>query len=74
VLDPAVNKPLLKRLLVVDGALPDPDPALIAVLRGQGIEVEVIRTNQDDHFSMLVPGTADFALIGPALLDIAGGR
>lgn len=74
VLDPAVNKPLLKRLLVVDGALPDPDPALIATLRGQGIDVEVIRTNQDDHFSMLIPGTADFALIGPALLNIAGGR
>jgi len=74
VLDPAINKPLLKRLLVVDGALPDPDPALIATLRGQGIDVEVIRVNQDDHFSMLLPGTADFALIGPALLDIAGGR
>jgi pimeloyl-ACP methyl ester carboxylesterase len=74
VLDPAVNKPLLKRLLVVDGALPDPDPALIASLRGQGIDVEVIRTNQDDHFSMLIPGTKDFALIGPTLLDIASGR
>lgn len=73
-LDPAINKPLLKRLLVVDGALPDPDPALVATLRGQGIDVEVIRVNQDDHFSMLLPGTADFALIGPALLDIAGGR
>jgi acetyl esterase/lipase len=73
-LDPAVNKPLLKRLLVVDGALPDPDPALLATLRGQGIAVEVIRVSQEQHFNMLVPGTADFAAIGPALLDIAGGR
>lgn len=73
-LDPAVNKPLLKRLLVVDGALPDPDPALVETLRGQGIAVEVIRVSQESHFNMLVPGTADFALIGPALLDIAGGR
>jgi acetyl esterase/lipase len=73
-LDPAVNKLMLKRLLVVDGALPDPDPALMATLRGQGIEAEVIRVSQEQHFNMLVPGTADFAAIGPALLDIAGGR
>jgi acetyl esterase/lipase len=73
-LDPAVNKPLVKRLLVVDGALPDPDPALIATLRAQGIDVTVIRVSQEQHFNMLVPGTADFAAIGPALLDIAGGR
>jgi len=74
VLDPAVNKPLLKRLLVIDGALPDPDPALIASLRGQGVAVEVIRVSQEQHFNMLVPGTADFAAIGPAQLTIAGGR
>jgi acetyl esterase/lipase len=73
-LDPLANKPLIKRLLVVDGALPDPDPAVIAALRGQGIAVEVIRVDQNEHFNMLVPGTADFALIGPALLAIAGGR
>lgn len=73
-LDPAINKPLLKRLLVIDGALPDPDPALLDTLRGQGIAVEVIRVSQESHFNMLVPGTADFALIGPALLAIAGGR
>ena len=73
-LDPLVNKPLVKRLLVVDGALPDPDPAVIAALRGQGIGVEVIRVAQDQHFNHLVPGTKDFAAIGPALLDIARGR
>ncbi len=73
-LDPAVNKPLLKRLLVVDGALPDPDPAVLAALRGQGIAVEVIRVSQQQHFNVLVPGSADFAAIGPALLTIAGGR
>lgn len=73
-LDPLANKPLIKRLLVVDGALPDPDPAVIAGLRAQGIAVEVIRVSQEQHFNMLVPGTADFAAIGPALLRIAGGR
>jgi len=73
-LDPLVNKPLVGRLLVVDGALPEPDPALVAGLRAQGIAVEVIRVAQDQHFNHLVPGTADFAAIGPALLDIAGGR
>lgn len=73
-LDPLVNKPRIKQLLVVDGALPDPDPALIAGLRGQGIAVEVVRVDQDQHFNMLVPGTRDFATIGPALLDIAQGR
>jgi alpha/beta superfamily hydrolase len=73
-LDPLVNKPLVKRLLVVDGALPDPDPAVIAGLEAQGIAVQVIRVDQREHFNMLVPGTADFAAIGPALLDIAGGR
>ncbi|WP_146107726.1 alpha/beta hydrolase family protein [Porphyrobacter sp. HT-58-2] len=73
-LDPLVNKPLVKQLLVVDGALPDPDPALIEALRAQGIAVEVIRVAQDQHFNHLVPGTKDFAAIGPALLDIAGGR
>lgn len=73
-LDPLVNKPLVKRLLVVDGALPDPDPAVIAALRGQGIAVEVVRVAQDQHFNHLVPGTKDFAAIGPALLDIARGR
>ena len=73
-LDPLVNKPLVKRLLVVDGALPDPEPAVIAGLRAQGIAVEVIRVSQEQHFNMLVPGTKDFAAIGPALLDIAGGR
>jgi alpha/beta hydrolase fold len=73
-LDPMANKPLVKRLLVIDGALPDPDPALVEGLRKQGIAVEVIRVAQDQHFNMLVPGTKDFAAIGPALLDIAGGR
>ena len=73
-LDPLANKPLVKRLLVVDGALPDPDPAMIAGLRAQGIAVEVISVTQDQHFNLLVPGTKDFAAIGPALLDIAGGR
>jgi hypothetical protein len=73
-LDPMTNKPLLKELLVIDGALPDPDPALIEALRGQGIAVEVIRVDQEQHFNMLVPGTADFAAMGPALLKIAGGR
>lgn len=73
-LDPLANKPLLKELLVIDGALPDPDPAMIEALRGQGIAIEVIRVSQDQHFNMLVPGTADFAAMGPALLKIAGGR
>lgn len=72
--DPLVNKPLIKRLLVIDGALPDPDPAVLDGLRAQGIAVEVIRVDQEEHFNLLVPGTADFALIGPALLKIAGGR
>ncbi|MFO6447519.1 hypothetical protein ACLBKU_10280 [Erythrobacter sp. NE805] len=27
-----------------------------------------------DHVTMLVPGTADFAAIGPVLLDITRGR
>lgn len=73
-LDPLVNRPLVKRLLVVDGALPDPDPALIEGLRAQGIAVEVISVSQDQHFNLLAPGTRDFAAIGAALLDIAGGR
>ena len=73
-LDPLVNKPLVKRMLVTDGALPDPEPEVIEGLRAQGIAVEVIRVSQAQHFNMLVPGTKDFAAIGPALLDIAGGR
>lgn len=73
-LDPLANKPLVQRLLVIDGALPDPDPAMIEALRAQGIAVEVIRVSQEQHFNMLVPGTKDFAAIGPALLDIAKGR
>lgn len=73
-LDPLVNKPLVKRMLVVDGALPDPEPEVIEGLRSQGIAVEVIRVSQEQHFNMLVPGTADFAAIGPALLAIAGAR
>ena len=73
-LDPLVNKPLVKRLLVVDGALPDPEPEVIAGLRAQGIAVEVIRVSQEQHFNMLVPGTKDFAAIAPALLDIAKGQ
>jgi hypothetical protein len=73
-LDPLENKPLVKRMLVVDGALPDPEPEVIAGLRAQGIAVEVIRVSQQQHFNMLVPGTADFAAIAPALLDIAKAR
>ncbi len=73
-LDPLVNKPLVKRMLVVDGALPDPEPEVIEGLRAQGIAVEVIRVSQEQHFNMLVPGTKDFAAIGPALLDIAKQR
>lgn len=73
-LDPLMNRPLVERLLVVDGALPDPDPAMIEALRAQGIDVSVIRVTQDQHFNMLAPGTKDFAAIGPALLAIAGGR
>ena len=73
-LDPLVNKPLIKRLLVVDGVLPDPEPEVIAGLRAQGIAVEVIRVSQEQHFNMLVPGTKDFAAIGPSLLDIAKAR
>lgn len=73
-LDPLVNKPQIKRLLVVDGALPDPEPEVIDGLRAQGVNVEVIRVSQEQHFNMLVPGTKDFAAIGPALLDIAKGQ
>ena len=73
-LDPLANKPMVRKLMVVDGALPDPDPAMIDALRAQGIAVEVIRVAQDQHFNMLVPGTRDFAAIGPSLLAIASGR
>lgn len=73
-LDPLANPPLVKRMLVVDGALPDPDPAVIEGLRAKGIAVETISVSQDQHFNLLVPGTKDFASIGPALLAIAGGR
>lgn len=73
-LDPLANTPLVKKLLVVDGALPDPDPAVLEGLKAKGIAVEVIRVSQDQHFNLLVPGTKDFAAIGPALLAIAGGR
>jgi pimeloyl-ACP methyl ester carboxylesterase len=74
ILDPLQNRPLVKRMLVVDGALPNPDPAMIAALQGQGIKVDLITIDQEQHFNLLVPGTADFAAIGPALLDIAAGR
>jgi acetyl esterase/lipase len=73
-LDPVTNPPLAKRLLVVDAALPDPDPATLAALRGQGIAVELITIDQMQHFNLLVPGTRDFAAIAPALLDIAKAR
>lgn len=73
-LDPVTNPPLVKRLLVVDGSLPNPDPAMLAALRAQGIAVEVIAVDQQRHFNLLVPGTADFAAIAPALLDIAKAR
>lgn len=73
-LDPLANTPLVKKLLVVDAALPDPDPAVVAGLRAKGIAVELITIDQNQHFNLLVPGTRDFAAIGPALLAIAGGR
>lgn len=73
-LDPVTNPPLAARLLVVDGALPDPDPAMLAALSAQGIAVEVIAIDQQQHFNLLVPGTKDFAAIAPALLDIAKAR
>jgi acetyl esterase/lipase len=73
-LDPVTNPPLAERLLVIDGALPDPDPARLEALRKRGIAVEVIRVDQQQHFNLLVPGTADFAAIAPALLDIAKAR
>lgn len=73
-LDPVTNPPHVKRLLVVDGALPDPDPAKLAAPRAQGIAVEVIAIDQQQHFNLLVPGTKDFAAIAPALLDIAKAR
>lgn len=73
-LDPLANKPLVKRMLVIDGALPDPDPAMLDGLRAQGIAVDVIRVSQEQHFNMLVPGTKDFVAIAPALLDIAKAR
>lgn len=73
-LDPLVNVPQIRRLLVIDGNLPDPEPEVIDGLRAKGIAVEVIRTDQDEHFAILVPGTQDFAAAGPALLDIAKGR
>ncbi|MBU7580971.1 MAG: alpha/beta hydrolase [Porphyrobacter sp.] len=73
-LDPATNTPRVRRLLVVDGALPDPDPAMLDAMRAKGIKVDVIRVDQAQHFNLLVPGTRDFAAISPALLDIAQGR
>jgi acetyl esterase/lipase len=73
-LDPAANTPRIKRLLVIDGALPDPDPALIDALRAKGIAARVIRVDQAQHFNLLVPGTKDFAAMFPELLDIAQGR
>jgi len=73
-LDPLVNTPQVKRMLVVDGALPDPEPEVLDGLRKAGIAVEVIRTDQEQHFNVLVPGTKDFVAIAPALLDIAKAR
>ncbi|MFM7377504.1 MAG: alpha/beta hydrolase [Erythrobacter sp.] len=73
-LDPVTNPPLVKRLLVVDAALPDPDPATLSALKAQGVAVEVITLDQQQHFNLLVPGTKDFAAIAPALLDIARAR
>lgn len=73
-LDPRANAPQIERLMVVDGALPDPDPATIVALSGKGIRVDVVRVSQDQHFNLLVPGTRDFAAIAPVLLDIAEGR
>jgi acetyl esterase/lipase len=73
-LDPLVNRPQIAQLLVVDGALPDPEPEVLDGLRRQGVAVEVIRVDQQQHFNMLVPGTADFAAMAPRLLDIARAR
>jgi hypothetical protein len=41
---------------------------------GKGVTTAVIRVAQDQHLNLLVPGTADFAAIAPALLDIAKAR
>lgn len=73
-LDPRTNAPQIAHLMVVDGALPDPDPALLVALNAQGMALDVIRVDQDQHFNMLVPGTKDFAAMAPTLLDIARGR
>lgn len=72
--DPRKNPPVIQQLLVVDGALPSHDPALLDLLRSRGIATEVVKVSQEDHFSLLKPGTADFALFAPQLLKVVRGR
>lgn len=74
IFDPRTNRPEAERLLVIDAALPDPDPAVLETLRAQGLKVDVISLDQQQHFNLLVPGTRDFAAMAPALLDIARAR
>lgn len=72
--DPRLNPPVIAELLIVDGALGSPDPALLDFLRSKGAAVETIVVAQDEHFDHLKPGTPDFAKIAPALLRVTRGR
>ncbi len=71
--DPRVNRVHAKDVLVVNAMLPAA-PDMTAAIRASGATVSEMSGTQGRHFDMLVPGTADFARIAPAVLRITKGR
>lgn len=72
-IDPRKNPTMVKDMLVVVGGLPPQADDALAAVRAAGARVEVIRVRAD-HFSLLKPGTPDFAAYQDALLRVTKGR
>lgn len=69
-----VSPPRVASAVFVIGVLPAPPEAVTASLRKAGAIVEVIAPTSPSHFDVIVPGTANFAAIEPALLRAVSGR
>lgn len=66
--------PRLEEILFVPAKLPPPPAAALALAARGGAKIEVVRSPGNDHFSIITPGTGDFAAVEGAMLRVLKAR
>ena len=72
-LDPLFMGADASRMLYVAGVEPVPSREVLAALGRNGTQVKTVSLAEKRHFDMIVPGTADFAQVAPAILATVRG-